>query len=131
MIPLPGETAGDWWQNTRSGEARAAAARARGYAEEFDLQTYFLHDVDPGVAAEGEPHQRPEADAIFDCPCDIDTWPDVPTSVVAGAHDRFFPVEFQQRIARERLGIDPTVLPGGHLIALSQPRALADYLVAT
>ncbi|MDT4894798.1 MAG: hypothetical protein QOE97_3833 [Pseudonocardiales bacterium] len=129
MIPLPGETAGDWWGNTGSGEARVAAAQAHGYPAEFELSTYFLHDVDPEVAAEGEPYQRPESDAVFGSPCDIDAWPDVPTSVVAGADDRFFPVTFQQRVARERLGVEPTVLPGGHLIALSQPRALTGHLV--
>jgi pimeloyl-ACP methyl ester carboxylesterase len=52
-----------------------------------------------------------------------------PTRVAAGADDRFFPVEFQRRVARERLGLRADVLPGGHLNALSQPRALADYLL--
>jgi pimeloyl-ACP methyl ester carboxylesterase len=50
--------------------------------------------------------------------------------VVAGADDRLFPAEFQQRLARERLGIEADVLPGGHLIALSQPETLARYLLA-
>ena len=45
MIPLPGETAGDWWENTGATRARLAAAEAAGYSTEFDLQTYFLHDL--------------------------------------------------------------------------------------
>jgi pimeloyl-ACP methyl ester carboxylesterase len=49
--------------------------------------------------------------------------------VVAGADDRFFPVGFQQALARHRLGVEADVLPGGHLIALSQPGALARYLL--
>jgi hypothetical protein len=48
---------------------------------------------------------------------------------VAGADDRFFPAAFQRKVARERLGIKLDVLPGGHLIALSQPAALAGYLL--
>ncbi len=60
--------------------------------------------------------------------CDFKDWPSVPIRVAAGAVDRFFPVEFQQTLARERLGIEADVLPGGHLIALSQPDALASYL---
>lgn len=60
--------------------------------------------------------------------CDFKDWPSVPIRVVAGAVDRFFPVEFQQTLARERLGIEADVLTGGHLIALSQPDALASYL---
>ena len=45
MIPLPGETAGKWWDNTGSTAARTAAARHGGYSEKFDEATYFLHDV--------------------------------------------------------------------------------------
>ncbi|MDP9116392.1 MAG: alpha/beta hydrolase [Actinomycetota bacterium] len=130
MIPNPGEAAAAWWGNTDSAAARTEAAKRNGYSPEFDLETYFLHDVDPGVAAEGEPYQRNETDTVFDEACEFATWPDVPIHVVAGADDRFFPVEFQQRVARERLGVKATVLPGGHLMALSQPKALADYLVS-
>lgn len=49
--------------------------------------------------------------------------------VLSGAQDRFFPVEFQRAIARERLGIDADVLPGGHLIALAQPDLVTNYLL--
>ncbi len=72
-------------------EARVAAARAGGYAEEFDLDTYFLHDVDPASRQVAAQHQRPEAERAFETPCAIEAWPDVPTRVVAGADDRFFP----------------------------------------
>jgi pimeloyl-ACP methyl ester carboxylesterase len=130
MIPAPGETVGDWWGNVDSLAAQIAAAEQRGYPAEFDLQTYFLHDVDPEVAAEGEPYQREETDAIFASVCDFVSWPDVPIRVVAGADDRFFPVEFQQRVARERLGVEADVLPGGHLMAVSRAQPLADYLAA-
>jgi pimeloyl-ACP methyl ester carboxylesterase len=130
MIPNPGETAAAWWANTDSSSARIEAAERSSYSPEFDLETYFLHDVDPEVAAEGEPHQRNETDAVFGATCQFTKWPDVPIHVVAGADDRFFPVEFQQRVARERIGVEADVLPGGHLLALSQPKALADYLVS-
>ena len=50
--------------------------------------------------------------------------------MVAGADDRFFPAEFQQTVARDRLGLEAGVLPGGHLIALAQPSELANYLLA-
>jgi pimeloyl-ACP methyl ester carboxylesterase len=128
MIPAPGERVGDWWEVTGASAARIDAAQRHGYPADFDLGTYFLHDVPAEVAAEGEPHQRDEAAAVFESVCAFTTWPAIPTRVVAGADDRFFPVEFQQRVARERLGIEADTLPGGHLIALSQPEALADYL---
>ncbi len=130
MVPNPGETAAAWWDNTGWSTARVDAAQRKGYPIEFDLETYFLHDVDPLVAAEGEPYQRVESDTTFGDACNFATWPAVPIHVVAGADDRFFPVEFQQRVARDRLGVDVDVLPGGHLMPISQPKALADYLVA-
>ena len=48
-----------------------------------------------------------------------------------GADDRFFPADFQRRVARERIGVEADVLPGGHLIALAQPREVVDYLLTT
>jgi len=129
MVPLPGETPGAWWDAVGQAEARVAAAEEGGWPVEFDLDAYFLHDVDPEVAADGAAHERPEADAVFGSPCTIATWPDVPTTVVAGADDRFFPLALQQRVARERLGVEPRVVPGGHLVALSRPDLLAAALL--
>lgn len=130
MIPNPGETAGDWWGNTRSEEARVAAARRGGYREDLDLATYFLHDVPEDVAREGEAHERPEAMTIFAQPCRFDAWPKIPIRVLTGSDDRFFPADFQRRVARERLGVEPDEIAGGHLVALSNPVSVADYLLA-
>jgi pimeloyl-ACP methyl ester carboxylesterase len=129
MIPLPGETAGDWWQHTQSEAARVAAARAGGYGDAFDLSTYFLHDVPAEVLADGERHQREQSGRIFAEPCDFDAWPAIPMRVIAGRDDRFFPVEFQRRVAAERLQRPLDVIPGGHLVALSNPGGLADLLL--
>jgi len=128
MIPLPGETPGEWWGDTGWEPARVAAAQARGYPAEFDLATYFLHDVPAEVAAAGEDHQYAEANIAFGQPCAIERWPDVPTRVIVGRDDRFFPMEFQRGVARERLGADVDEIPGGHLAALSRPVELTDRL---
>ena len=115
-----------------SGRSQAAreAAEQGGYSPDFDEDAWFLHDVDPLVAAEGEPHQRPEADIAFEATWDVDDWPDVPVHVVAGRDDRLFPVALQQRLARDRLGVEAVVAPGGHLMALSQPIELANHLLS-
>jgi pimeloyl-ACP methyl ester carboxylesterase len=130
MIPVAGETAGAWWDNTHAIEAREAAARSHGYSQEFDLATYFFHDVPAEVLATGAGERFGEADAAFQSACEFTSWPDIPIRVVAGEHDRLFPVEFQRRVARERLGLDADVLPGGHLIALARPEPLAQYLLS-
>lgn len=128
MIPSPGETPGEWWANTGSEEARAAAARDGGYPAEFDLDTYFLHDLPAEILVSGQASGRPEADTAFGQPCAVDRWPDVPTRVISGRDDRFFPLEFQRRVAQDRLGLDVDVVPGGHLAALSHPAELAGQL---
>lgn len=128
MIPLPGETAGAWWDNTGQEAARVEAAERGGWPTEFDLETYFLHDVPPDVLEADD--NRPEAEAAFASACDFASWPEVPIHVVAGADDRFFPLEFQRRVARDRLGVEVDELPGGHLMALSRPDELAAYLLA-
>jgi pimeloyl-ACP methyl ester carboxylesterase len=115
---------------TPAGKRRGSLPRAGGYPEAFDLDTYFLHDVPPAVAASGAEHQRPEADIAFNQPCDFARWPGVATTVLTGRDDRFFPAAFQRRLARERLGLEASELPGGHLNALSEPDALAAALLA-
>jgi pimeloyl-ACP methyl ester carboxylesterase len=74
MIPVPGETAGEWWDNTQSIAARIAAAHQRGYSSDFDLAMYFLHDVPPELIEQGEAHERPEADVVFGEPCRFEAW---------------------------------------------------------
>jgi pimeloyl-ACP methyl ester carboxylesterase len=132
MIPRPGETPGAWWDNVGWEQARTAAARRHGYSPDFDLDTYFLHDVPAGLMAGLGQHNVPQSGGPFGDICAFDGWPDIPVHAIAGRDDRFFPVELQQRIARERLGIEPEVVPGGHLAALSYPEelsaALARYL---
>jgi len=117
MIPAPGETPGDWWDNT--GWERPVG---------FSIETHFLHDVPTEVVAAGAGHAYEEADIAFEQPCEFARWPDVPTTVLAGRDDRFFPLAFQRRVARERLGLDVVELPGGHLAALSEPEAVVTAL---
>jgi hypothetical protein len=128
MTPRPGETPGAWWGNTGAVEARTAHAARLGYPAEFDPATYLLHDVPPQVLAtatpKGEQSQRPFRD-----PCTFTSWPESVT-VIAGRGDRFFPLEFQQRLSGERLGVEPVVVPGGHLLALSRPDELTDAILA-
>jgi pimeloyl-ACP methyl ester carboxylesterase len=131
MIPRPGETAGEWWGATGSSAAMRANDIRDGRDPDagFDPETYFQHDV-PAAALEpvGE---REEVDAIFAEPWGLSAWPDVPTRVLAGVDDRFFPYEFQQRVARERLDLEVESVPGGHLAALSHPEAVAEAICSS
>jgi pimeloyl-ACP methyl ester carboxylesterase len=133
MVPSPGEPGGEWWTNTGYAKARAeqAAQDGRDLTADEDLRDAFFHDVPPEVTAEawarGEPRQ---SETPFAQPWPLPRWPEVPTRFLQGRDDRFFPVEFQRRVVRERLGITPDEMAGGHLVALSRPKELADRLEA-
>ena len=133
IVPSPGEAPRDWWSNTGHARARREQAErdGRDLAADEDLWDAFFHDVPPEVAAEawarGEPRQ---SGTPFAQPWPLPKWPDVPTRFLQGRDDRFFPVEFQRRVVRERLGIIPDEMAGGHLVALSRPKELADRLEA-
>ena len=130
MIPAPGETAGAWWEAVGQGAAMQAAARRDGRSEEFDMEEDFFHDVPDDVRRDAFARGESEESArSFEEPWPLDAWPDVPTTGIAGADDRLFPVDFQQRVARDRLGIWLDVVPGGHLVALANPEVVADHLV--
>jgi pimeloyl-ACP methyl ester carboxylesterase len=128
MIPRPGETPGAWWGDTGAVEARSVHASHLGLPTEFDPRIHLLHDVPPDVLAtstpKGEQSRRPFRDA-----CTFSAWP-AATTVISARDDRFFPLEFQQQLARDRLGIEPVVIAGGHLVALSQPDDLAAAILA-
>jgi pimeloyl-ACP methyl ester carboxylesterase len=132
MIPAHGESAGEWWANTGQTEAMRANDQREGRDPDagFDPQIHFLHDLTPDVlaaltsSADAEP-----VDSLFETGFALSRWPDVPTIVLAGRDDRFFPYEFQRRLAKERLGLEAEPLPGGHLLALSQPDALVARLI--
>jgi pimeloyl-ACP methyl ester carboxylesterase len=129
MIPSPGETAGDWWENTGAERARREHAVSAGRPADFDLRTGFFHDVPPDVTDEAmRREQRDESAAMWTDPWPLKAWPDVPTRVLLGAHDRFFPAPFMRRVVWERLGLVPDEFDSGHLPALSRPAALVDRL---
>jgi pimeloyl-ACP methyl ester carboxylesterase len=122
MVPTAGEAPGQWWAAT--GHARVVP--------EFDPVEDFFHDVPATVREEafrqGEPQQ---SDTPFGQPWPLDRWPDVTTRVIVGSDDRLFPLEFQRRVVRLRLGLEPEVMPGGHLLALSRPEELAERILST
>jgi pimeloyl-ACP methyl ester carboxylesterase len=132
MIPADGETAGEWWTASGQQAAYRASALDRGAdPDAFDDEDVFFHDLPGDVRAELIARGRnQQASGLFGEAWDAERWHSVPTQVVAAADDRLFPLPFMLRLARERAGVDAVVVPGGHLLALSHPRELADALVA-
>jgi pimeloyl-ACP methyl ester carboxylesterase len=121
MVPVAGESPGQWWAATGHDQV----------VPEFDPVEDFFHDVPEDVREEafrqGEPRQ---SDTPFGQPWPLDGWPAAPTRVIQGSDDRLFPLEFQRRVVRSRLGVELEVMPGGHLVALSQPEELASRILS-
>ena len=89
----------------------------------------FLHDVDPAVARDSESYQGAPGAGMFAEPWPLEAWPEVPTRVLVPRGDRLFPLDFQRRVTRERLGLQIDEMDGGHVPMLSRPRELAQRLV--
>ncbi|MEQ1786815.1 MAG: alpha/beta hydrolase [Acidimicrobiales bacterium] len=119
MIPLPGETGGDWWGHVGVAEAIAA----QGLSDQSD-EALFLHDVPPDVLAASE-SPRDQTGRVMEEPWPLAAWPDVRTRFLLCTGDRFFPPEWMRGVVRARLGIEPDEIPGGHCAYLSQPGPMA------
>jgi pimeloyl-ACP methyl ester carboxylesterase len=120
MIPLPGESPSAYWANT-------------GYEQEVRIQeedpiALFYHDVLPELASEALSRGRAQSDARMGEPSPLEAWPDVRTRILLCREDRLFPATFIRRVARERLGITPDEIDGGHCVALSRTKELVDRL---
>lgn len=118
MIPAPGELFGEWWANV-------------GYeGGGDDDDEVFYHDVPPELAAESKRRVRDESSRALNEPWPLDRWPETPTRYLLCRDDRMFVASWARRHARERLGIEPDEIDGGHYVSLSRPRELADRLAA-
>jgi pimeloyl-ACP methyl ester carboxylesterase len=121
MIPMPNEAPADYWTNTRYEEE---------VHEPYDEIALFYQDVPPELAAQALKRGRRQSEARLFEPSPLEAWPDVPKRVLLCRDDRLFPARFLRRVARERLGITPDEIDGGHTPALSRPKELADRLEA-
>jgi pimeloyl-ACP methyl ester carboxylesterase len=132
MVPAPGEAPGDWWANTGFEAARRDQAERDGRPVDgdFDVITEFLHDVPDDVTAEAMARgERGQSGTPMAKPWPLAAWPEVPTRFLLCRDDRFFPAPFMRRVVRDRLGIVPDEMDGGHLPALARPDELADRLL--
>ena len=118
MVPRPGETFNEWW----------TATGWKDEVGEIDMDDAFFHDVPEDVKAVAMKEEPPQSGTPLVEPWPLEKWPDVPTRFVQSRDDRLFPLEFQRRVVRERLGIELDEVPGGHLVALSRPVELVDEL---
>jgi pimeloyl-ACP methyl ester carboxylesterase len=127
MVPVPGETGHEWWANS----GYQQWVREHGQEDDDDDEiAVFYQDVSPELAAEALSRGRDQAEKPMLQPWPLTAWPDVPTRFLLCREDRVFPAGFFREMVRERLGITPDEIDGGHTPALSRPKELADRLEA-
>jgi pimeloyl-ACP methyl ester carboxylesterase len=129
MVPAPGETPADWWENT--GYRQAAEEQARldgGLTGSDDPFVAFYNGVPRALAEEAMSKERSESNAAYNHPWPLDALPAVPTRFVLCTEDRFFPAPFMRRVVSERLGVVPDEIAAGHCVALSYPHDVANLL---
>lgn len=132
MVPLPGESPGEWWEATGQPEAvaRQDEREGRPAGAPFDPLVTFLHDVEPEIAAEAVRRERGQSGTPFGKPWPLDAWPETPTAFVLCRQDRFFPADFMRAVVTARLGITPEEIDSGHMPALSSPGTLVEVIEA-
>jgi len=118
MVPRPGESADEMFEHT-------AWHMADGATSTIEV---FYHDVPPDLANDAISRGRRQSETPGAEPWPLAAWPDIPTRVVIGRQDRFFPASWLRGVVRDRLGIEPDELDSGHCPALSHPRELAGLL---
>jgi pimeloyl-ACP methyl ester carboxylesterase len=88
----------------------------------------FWHDAPPDLAAWANDRLRPQSYRGMTETSPLATWPAVPSSYVACRDDHATNPAWQLLAARERLGVEPVILDGGHSPMLSRAAELAEVL---
>ena len=130
MVPKPGESPDEWWAGSGYGTALAGqSAKDGGLTGNEDPYVSFYRDVPRELADEELAREREHPSGAASAQAwPLEKWPDVPTRYLVCADDLFFPPEFLRGLARERIGVEPDEMPGGHCVALSRPAELAERL---
>jgi pimeloyl-ACP methyl ester carboxylesterase len=89
----------------------------------------FYADCDADVARSAVARLRPQGRRASTDVCPLEAWPDVPPVSIVCTEDAAVGLDWARRTARERLGVEPIELPGGHSPFLSRPALLAETLL--
>lgn len=93
---------------------------------------FLFHDCQPeGISLGLNTRMRMYAERAMSEIFPLKQLPEVPPSYIVCSDDRTILPDWSRRVARERLGVEASELPGGHCPYLSRPLQLADVLIKT
>src|SRR5262249_849730 len=101
------------------------------WLDEAIATRFLFHDCSPEIAHDACARLRLPGEAQSVLATEVPppgAWPDVPRSHIRCRDDRTVTPAWAAGAARERLGLDPIDIPGGHCPMLSRPVELADAL---
>jgi pimeloyl-ACP methyl ester carboxylesterase len=90
----------------------------------------FFGDCSPEDAAWAFARMRPQnSTSLWDRPYPLTHLPEVTMTAICALDDAAITIEHSRFVVRDRLGLEPVELPGGHSPFLARPALLADVLV--
>jgi pimeloyl-ACP methyl ester carboxylesterase len=111
--------------------AEMLAVSPSSWSDEGIAMRFLFHDCSPQVAHDACARLRLRGEGrsvLVTEVTPLEAWPDVPRSYIRCRDDRTATPAWAAGAARERLGVDPIDIPGGHCPMLSRPAELADAL---
>jgi pimeloyl-ACP methyl ester carboxylesterase len=98
------------------------------WSDEAIATRFLFHDCSPAIAREACTRLRPGGQGrgvLVTESTPLEAWPRVPCAYIVCNEDRTARPDWARRAARERLGVDPIGIPGGHCPMISRPAELA------
>jgi pimeloyl-ACP methyl ester carboxylesterase len=136
LIPEPGSSMTEQFE---AGENAIVFNRGRELSEDQSLSYWvdreaaiaaMYHDCSPENADWAWSRLRPQSRAAQNEVCPLQRLPDVDAEYIVCADDRMASTEWARSRARQRLGVEPREIPGGHSPFVSRPDELAEVLIS-
>jgi pimeloyl-ACP methyl ester carboxylesterase len=130
LLPQPGQSVvGQLRSEPDMFNPEMFTAQAPFWEDEAVAIHFLLHDCPPEIAHDAFRRLRLEPGVLGSEVTPLRAWPTVPRAYIVCADDRTAAPTWARHAARQRLGVEPIEIPGGHAPFLSRHGDLAEALV--